>query len=584
MFLATTALSEFWDKDQEILFLGSWCLRYDRPLDFKRLHYKVLPYPWDQKERVEGAYKELQILHERFLQSLAEWLNQTHNLNRDVRYWRIIIGPWLQHFLAILKDRYTCLKDALALVSDVETIGLSSKCYVTPYTFEEFTYLSLDDAYNLQLMTQMLEVLGVPMKRRQLRQLQRLQSRPTGSLYQFIKKALLCYLPAYISARNPVQLYLFLPSRDRIRFIAASRFQYFPLAAVAEENQATPVMVDNDVRKSLSSLLSGDDFEVMVSRLLVQNLPSAYLEQLKVYLKKAERHCAPRVLASDTEYLHFNERFKVYAAEMVNRGTILVRIQHGAYGIYKRMPVEEHEVATCDRYWSWGWRATEKIQPLPAAKLANIKELQDSFASQSQQVLLVSTIYPRYLLRFGSIPLGPQFEEYFMWQRRFMCALPESLRTQIVWRPRPQDYGWAHVNRLRDQYPSLRLDNLGRPFQHSMLSSKLVVIDHNSTTMLEALAANKPSILFWDPARWEIRDTAIPVFTALREAQVLHETPESAAAHLAKVYSDPWSWWGSEAVQEARKKVVQNYANHDPAWAKTWCSALNELAEKPADR
>lgn len=38
MFLATTALSEFWDKDQEILFLGSWCLRYDRRSEWGNLN------------------------------------------------------------------------------------------------------------------------------------------------------------------------------------------------------------------------------------------------------------------------------------------------------------------------------------------------------------------------------------------------------------------------------------------------------------------------------------------------------------------------------------------------------------------
>ena len=63
MFLATTALSEFWDPTEEMLCLGSWCLRYDRRAQWERLRYQVLPCPWDDRQRfydaadfLDGAY------------------------------------------------------------------------------------------------------------------------------------------------------------------------------------------------------------------------------------------------------------------------------------------------------------------------------------------------------------------------------------------------------------------------------------------------------------------------------------------------------------------------------------------------
>src|SRR2546425_1059666 len=101
MFLGTTGLVEFWKKDEEILFLGMWCLRYERQYEWKELKYCVLPYPWDNKERLEKAYKELESSYENILNNLVGWLNRQHNLKRDSNYWRIVIGPWLYHFLAV---------------------------------------------------------------------------------------------------------------------------------------------------------------------------------------------------------------------------------------------------------------------------------------------------------------------------------------------------------------------------------------------------------------------------------------------------------------------------------------------------
>src|SRR5213593_2246507 len=99
MFLATTALSEFWDKRQPLLFLGSWCLRYDRRADWEGLRYKMLPSPWNDRKRFHEAAKYLDGVGERFLGHLVEYLNAAHRVSHGSRYWRVLIGPWLTYCL-----------------------------------------------------------------------------------------------------------------------------------------------------------------------------------------------------------------------------------------------------------------------------------------------------------------------------------------------------------------------------------------------------------------------------------------------------------------------------------------------------
>ncbi|TPW19577.1 MAG: hypothetical protein FD126_2544, partial [Elusimicrobia bacterium] len=47
MFLAATALSEFWDKGDELLYLGPWCRLYERRAEWKSLRGSLLDSPWE---------------------------------------------------------------------------------------------------------------------------------------------------------------------------------------------------------------------------------------------------------------------------------------------------------------------------------------------------------------------------------------------------------------------------------------------------------------------------------------------------------------------------------------------------------
>ena len=55
MFLATTALTEFWDKNQKTLFLSSGCLPYGKRDEWESLDYQVMCSPWDDRRRFSEA-------------------------------------------------------------------------------------------------------------------------------------------------------------------------------------------------------------------------------------------------------------------------------------------------------------------------------------------------------------------------------------------------------------------------------------------------------------------------------------------------------------------------------------------------
>jgi putative transferase (TIGR04331 family) len=138
-----------------------------------------------------------------------------------------------------------------------------------------------------------------------------------------------------------------------------------------------------------------------------------------------------------------------------------------------------------------------------------------------------------------------------------------------------EDYGHAIRQRISEKFSDIRWD-AHQPVYQSLKSCRMVVIDHPSTTFLETLVADVPTILFWNQFRWEMRDEAEPYFDCLRNAGILWDSPEAAASQVAAVFDEPRSWWDSEAVQEARKCFVDRYALARENWLDCWAQVIQE--------
>ena len=70
---------------------------------------------------------------------------------------------------------------------------------------------------------------------------------------------------------------------------------------------------------------------------------------------------------------------------------------------------------------------------------------------------------------------------------------------------------------------------------------------------------NVPTVIYWNPKHWELRDSAIPYFEDLKGVDIFHETPESAASHVAAIWDDVDAWWTSPAVREVLERFKARY-------------------------
>lgn len=562
MFLVTTADQRFWKTDEKILFLGKWCKKYQDKSIWENLDAEVLPYHWDDRQRLYRDYGYAKSIYEKHLLLISEKLNRLHGVQQSVRYWRIVVGQWLHYFIEILYDRYLSIKMAAqsGLVTNT-LIVLPDKELCVPLDFTSFDHGFSNDPYNLylySLIIQSLQEIPFELKIHSLKMPWNIPQRRM-SWKEIVKKMAGRFFSLVPSAFNRhVFISSYLGFDDLIRLQCS--LKQLPYLR-GPEIQVADVPVNPVLRETLNEEKNGSEFEKILCELIPWQIPKVYVESFRDIESKALKQFPKKPKLIFTANAHaFNEAFKIWAAHQVDGGTKLVISQHGGhYGTGLWNSEEDHEINICDRYHSWGWTSSNsKVVSMPSGKLlCASRKLKPN---PRGKILWVLMSVPRYAYFMYSIPVGPQMESYFEDQFCFAEALSSRMKDQMRIRLHPCDFDWEQKKRWRESYPALVVDDGAQNFYQQLNESRLLVATYNATTYLETFVANFPTVLFWNPEHWEFRPEAQPYFERLKEAGILHDDPEETAKWVEKIAGDPSAWWHTETVQTARRIFVERFA------------------------
>ena len=564
-FLITTALEETWRDDEPVLFLGEWCRRYSRNDRWSGLDAEILPYHWDDRTKLYTDYQCLQQLYERLLLELAGRLNEIHRVDHGVRYWRILIGPWLGYFIPMLFDRWSSIQAAVTEAGISETIVLTGReGRFVPHDMADFTELFLEDEWNHHIYATILkEYTTVKCVERAALVANRISAsageRPVGA-----KRRLLRVLAGWCDRvtgvlageRDALLLATYLPVWDEVSL-------HWRLGQVPRLSRPVPpVRSTFDQRQRLWTLdgTALSEFEACARRLIPRQIPVLYLEGYTELVRQTTKLSWPKrpKLVWTTSSEIADDIFKAWAAQKAEDGVPLVIGQHGGhYGLGLWSFTEDHQIAISDRYLSWGWSEAACDRVVPVGQLKAKYPLGTRHAKQPR-ALLVTAVHPRYSYLMYSTPVARQWLDYFDDQFSFVEQLPQSIQEALTVRLYPQDFGWDQLARWRDRFPNLRLDGGGSSIMEEIRHSRLYISTYNATTFLESFTMNVPTVIYWNPKHWELRESALPYFEELKRVGIFHESPGSAARHIEKIWDDVDGWWETPAVRE----VLENFKAH----------------------
>lgn len=568
--LILTADERAWPKDkkQPVLFLGEWCKLYSRKKRWQDLDSKTLPYHWDDREKLYQDTIYLDKLYEKLLPQLADNLNKIHNTNYSLRYWRIIVGWWLNYFISITYDRYLSIKSLD--VSKVKSCKMIDIISVARHN-REFIEWAENDLYNQKIYIDIIKNLNYfkveKILKKELETVKTAIEKQHFWLKTFLFGGYLRLLPlvfkkhiffySYLRPRNLIKLQLKLKQTLHLEF---TKITYKEIG------------INYIKRNKFIFNKVNDEFANTVLAMIPKYIPKSYVESFVDIKKQVNKKYPnnPKTITTASAHLN-NDGFKIWAAEMVEKGSKLFISQHGGNdGTAKWSFYLKHEFEIADKFISWGWNKWQGHQatPLPANKLSYKINY-----NPKGDILLVCMSLPRYSYHLYSSPVSQQVLIYIQEQINIAKKLNPKLRKLIKYRIYKIDYGWGIKQRITDTGFGDLIDsqtNLNKNFYQRLSECRLCVTTYNATTFLETFSANYPTLIFWDKKYWELSNEAKPYYNELLNIGILHYTVESLVKRLEQVYENPMKWWLQEDVQMVVNKFSKQFAYTSKNWLNEW--------------
>ncbi len=565
-FLVTTADERSWKFDRPVLFLGEWCRLYDRKSIWEGMDAIVAEPYGLQVEQKERDLEYLQTLSGRLLVELTDALNAFHNTTHSSRYWNVVLGHWLQRYVAVTFNLYFTLDQALKNyeVSGTTVFDFTDYSLATPDSMA-FMWACEDEVWNHVLCARILKFWGnVKIEKTPaylpgisgFGQEENKKDAFNPSISSLMLKMANYVMSKFVRTHDAFIIKSYLPLMEEIKLqLALGQFPQL-------WRSPKPKNVRPDFEKRRHFEIVADKhtgFERFVRSTLGDIIPTCYLEGYNHLVQQTQAlswPSAPKFIYTSNNY-DADEIFKIWTGSKIEKGVPYFVGQHGSnYGTLLGSQYWP-ELLFCDSFFSWGWSdGNPKVIPAFNFKIAGQKS--NRFDPKGG-LLLIENCVPRRISPMNNyFEFGIYQEEQF----RFVEALPKTIQNSLTVRLHQAyiNFHWFEEQRWKDRSPHTCIETGTVKIQELVAQSRLVIYSYDSTGILEALAMNIPTMCFWHGGLDHLLPSAKPYYELLRDANILADTPEQAAKLIALHWDDVGAWWRSQKVQNAREKFCNQYS------------------------
>jgi putative transferase (TIGR04331 family) len=591
--LVTTALEETWGKEENILFLGEWCKLYKRRDVWSQRDYETVSFHWDDREKLRKDYSYLESLHHTLLRCLVEALNKLHGVNHSVRYWQILLDPWLLSYLSVAFDRWECLRRAIEENSELQVISLqASDASLAQFSYSEFIDAVLSDEWNQYFCQRILEneysgncsirpvefprakQLSAPLRsspKRRINMFRMIALSGDHFLKRIFPRCDIFFLGTRFNFAALTRLNLALGQVPRLFFHEFGSPMKVGCLPISNESKAVRASICLDFQ-------AGNPFEKFVKIWVMQDMPTCLIEHYQA-LRARAKDLTIKTKAIVTAGNHWVDVFaKFWFAEQTNRGVKLIIAEHGgSLPPYKELFDFEDDIADAKATWFTPYH--QKQTQLPAAKIIGrfkkMRALQNG-KSGGEYCSVIGNECGRWVHRAHFYPMAGQWLHSFNMVLKLREHLDEEVEKYFRVKPYPGDLGWNTALQFSD---ILGLDklleekNLDRVFS----DSRVIVCTYPETTFAEAMASGLPTILVYPESFYELNSIALPLFEILKSANIVFSDSKAAASHLNSIWRDPYHWWDSDLVRRARKEFGQQALDIEGDWLYKWKGFLQSV-------
>lgn len=545
-YLFTTNLKQNHVNYLPNVLLGDWCSKdIDDDSDISI---------WRNREYYGKCSEQVNWLYEMFLDALSKYLNNYHGVQYDTQYWRIITGPWLYRFICAFVDRYLHIKSVSERYQSMFTHKLNYSDYRIPFDTRTFRILIQSHLYNLQLISDIIPFFNIRTETMAP------QGRAADFYYRTLlrtqkeneAKGLCCYTGTKgetIYIRNSL-----ISKTDT----AVGGYQFidydtsYPCDLLSPVAQYDQYIDQKGMATQLESIVSDDPMVHVLSLLLPKYIPLLYTQYYQEFLSKTQCYKADHIV---NDFWHEDETIKFIAAQIKARsGKIIVVNPGGMIGGFASEFVQSHERIIADEYLNRGpYVGCNVNNILPIKKRQNIGKPGD-------RILYISAgFHQPYVTDLHSIPCGnTQIRKYYSDQMQCILTLSPGIRSLLQYRPHPRRENTIYTSLITNSGINKCQCN---SLWESISQSKLVILDHVTSSFIDLLISEHPFVLFWNEQYWNITKEAEEFLRQLEKVGLFYKTPQGAANYINSIINNLDKWWNDankrSLLSEIRKIVVR---------------------------
>ena len=349
-YLSVSSNPKYWESGQKVLLAGKWCLDPKKKLSIKD-KITIMKNNFFEISHAEQEVNYCFNLYEKLLKELTVALNDFHKINWPLKSWRVMIGPWLNRYVAVINNRLNILeqakKDYQICFKDISFKNNS----LISQNLVDFSNKSVSDEWNEKLIRR-LEL--IYKKEKNEIYLNNLDIEFFENKKENIKEKIFNifgYSINYLINKFLVKNNYFIFNKIYVGnfFVTLKLFlslKQFPIYFFF--NKKIPnYQFDLEKRKNFklkkNKILT--EKEEIIRFLLPEMIPIFYIEGFSNLKKLIELHNLPRKKINIFTCNAWNDTiFKFWLSETINLGSKLIYGQHGSgYGFIKKHLGDIHD-------------------------------------------------------------------------------------------------------------------------------------------------------------------------------------------------------------------------------------------------
>ena len=565
---------ESYKAEEGIIFIGEWCRN---KIGLSKI--ASVDYRWDNRDTLYSDYCKILSLYEKYLERLSQSLNAEHGVNYGMDYWRIVVGPWLFHFLSIVFERYYMLKKAEDENSINEIVlPKYNRGMWVPLEYVDFNLMFSEDGWNYYLYSEIVKFLDRPscsigdFRLENTNQFQRRKE----SIGKKVVKSLFYNITKIIPKRFKKILFLEVNIPQRVLSRMLIILKLFPVSYYV---RVQPRLFPLNQRARSNLLISTekeDEFDKLMYHLISHNIPISYLEGYNDLQQEAKGIFPDEVKIAVTSNAYFsNEHFKFWIAhqQFTNKTKLLVSVHGGHHGTAKFNGSGKLTEDIADRFYAWGWGQYN----LPSPRLSMLRN--EKLKREGNDILFVMYDLSKYSNHIDASPISSTYLKCFEMHRNFFLKLRKSpLLDKIVVRIKSRRGIEIDDWNFIDEYKKIGIKKFAFSGEVALLDSlrraSIVVVTYDSTVLLETFTLNIPTCLFFKTEHWEPSEIAVKYYERLVNCGVLHHDEDSLYEHITSVQSSIEEWWYSSDVQQAVNLFLEKFGMSSDNWVDEWIGEI----------